>query len=95
MANLVVKGTVKSVGEVETFGSGFQKCTVVFEEQDGQYTNEIAIDFVKDKAFKASKMAEGETFEVHCNVRSNERNGKWYTNVSGWKWNDVNGNSGY
>lgn len=93
MPSLTIKATVKSVGEVETFNSGFQKCTVVFEEQDGQYTNDIAVDFVKDKADAACKMVEGEQYEVHCNIRSKEANGKWFTNVIVWKWNDVNGNS--
>lgn len=95
MASLVVKGTVKSVGEVETFDSGFQKCTVVFEEQDGQYTNDIAIDFLKQKADAASKMQEGEVLEVHCNIRSNESNGRWFTNVNGWKWVQPGQESGY
>lgn len=96
MASFSFKGTVKSVGEVEQFNSGFQKCTVVFEEDDNGYTNDMAVDFVKDKADAAvKKFTEGETYEVHCNVRSREHNGKYFTGLTGYKWNEVNGNSSY
>lgn len=96
MASFSFKGTVKSVGEVELYGSNFQKCTVVFEENDGNYTNIMAVEFINDRANVAvKKLTEGETYEVHCNVRSREHNGKYFTGLTGYKWNEVNGNSGY
>ena len=82
-----VKGRVKHVGDIETFDSGFQKRLVVLEVNDNGYTNDFAMEMVKDKATAAGELKVGQEIEANFNVRSNEHNGRYYTNLNCWKWN--------
>jgi len=84
-----VKGKVKHVGDVETFDSGFQKRSVVLEVTDNGYTNDFEIQMVKDKATAAGELQIGQEIEANFNVRCNEHNGRYFTNLNCWKWNVV------
>ena len=53
-------GTVKTVGEVQTFPSGFQKRELVVEETgDGKWPNVVAFAFKKDNAAMLDGLAPG------------------------------------
>jgi|SaaInl5LU_22_DNA_1037371.scaffolds.fasta_scaffold40606_4 hypothetical protein len=80
-----VKGKIKEIGEIQTIGAnGFRKrCIVVTEE--GQYPNDIAIDFVQDKCEILNQYKINQSVDIGINLRSNSSNGKWFTNVVGWK----------
>lgn len=85
----VFKGVAKKKGEVEEISDKFQKRGVTFTVQDGQYENDIHVEFVNGHADASDNITEGSTYEVNCNIRSREYNDRWFTSVSGWKWNKV------
>jgi len=84
-----VKGIVKEVDDIVEFDGGFKKRTVVLSVQDGNYTNDFAVDFLKEKADASSSLKIGDEVEVNFNVRckKQESTGRWFTNAQGWKWN--------
>lgn len=86
-----ITGTVKNVQDVQLVGANqTPKNTAIFTVKDGEYENEIAIDFFKERAEKATDLNPGDQVEVFFNIRSNEgTNDRWFTNLTGWKWNKV------
>ena len=81
-----MKGTIKLIGETQTFDSGFAKRQIVLTTQE-QYPQDLAIDFVKDKTKVLDLFNVGDVVEVSVNLRGNEYNGKYYVNLQGWKIN--------
>jgi len=81
------KGKVIHVGGLEKFESGFQKRQIVIEIEDNGYTDNLAMDVIKDKADAAGNLNRGDQVEVSFNIRSNEHNGRYFTNLNCWKWN--------
>mgnify|MGYP003436703368 CR=1 FL=1 len=81
-----VKGQVKAILATETLNDGFKKRVIVVTEQ-GEYPKDIAIEFLKDKVTILDKFKVGETVTVGINIQSREWQGKWFTNVNGWKIN--------
>lgn len=49
------------------------------------YPKKICISFMKEVE-KIQAVQIGSTLTVHINIESREYNGKWYTNVNGWKF---------
>ena len=43
-------GKIKLIQDEQTFNSGFRKREVVVSVEDGNYTHEINLEFVQDKA---------------------------------------------
>jgi hypothetical protein len=66
----------------------WQKQDVVFQTLDSQYPKTIAISFWGDK-INADKLKVGNVLNVSIEIDSREHNGKWYTNVKGWKYEVV------
>jgi len=88
--NFTVKGTIISIGDVQTFDSGAKKLTLVIDTKE-QYNNLYSFDYFKggeyvkyvDEFAKYNKI--GDQVEVEFNVNSKEYNNKYYTNLSLWK----------
>lgn len=88
--NFTVKGTIISIGDIQTFDSGAKKLTLVIDTKE-QYNNLYSFDYFKsgeyvkyvDEFAKYNKI--GDQVEVEFNVNSKEYNGKYYTNLSLWK----------
>lgn len=82
--SLSIHGTVVEVGQVEQVTQKFAKQSVVIEIQDGQYTNNLALEF-KDSA--PNDVAKGVSGTFHLNLRSNQsQTGRWFTNAMCWKF---------
>ena len=64
-----LKGTVKKIGETQTFASGFQKKEMVLLT-DEQYPQPIAIDFLQDKIDLLQNVKEGESVKIGINIIS-------------------------
>ncbi|MDA1013400.1 MAG: DUF3127 domain-containing protein [Planctomycetota bacterium] len=65
MSNPTVRGIVHLIEETKTFGQkGFRKRLVVLEQEDGQFTNYIPIDFLRDDCDSVDKMRVGNDVEV-------------------------------
>lgn len=79
-----IKGKIKLIGELQTFDSGFTKLQIVVTEE-GQYPNDIPIDFLKDKTDFLQNFSEGDEVDVFVNIRGSEYNGKYYVGLVAWK----------
>ena len=90
-----LRGTVKKVGETQTFASGFQKRELVLLT-DEQYKQPIQIDFLSDKIDLLNNVSEGESVKVGINIRGKEWTNpqgevKYFNSISGWRLEKVSG----
>jgi len=83
------KGTVKDVLKTQSFGDNSMKVLVI-KVKDGQYENDLALDFWNDKAKLLDNVSIGDEVEVSFDVRSREYNGKYFTNAGGYKVDVLN-----
>ena len=79
-----VIGTLKSIGEIESFPSGFTKRQIVVET-GGKYPQLIKLDLLKEKTEYTRNLAEGDGVTVSFDLRGNEHNGRVYTNLVAWR----------
>ena len=89
-----LKGTVKKIGETQTFASGFQKKEMVILT-DEQYPQPIQIDFLSDKIDLLNNVSEGESVKVGINIRGREWTNpqgevKYFNSITGWRLEKVN-----
>ena len=85
MSELKLTGTIKQVGELKTWDSGFSKLEFVITTAD-QYPQDVKFEIVKDKADNFLKFNKvGDNVDVSFNVRGNEYEGKYYVNLEAWK----------
>jgi hypothetical protein len=83
MSNVI--GKVILIGNTEEVGqNGFTKRMLVVET-DEQYSQKIAIDFVKDKTSILDKYKIGDAVNVSINLRGSEYNGRYFVNLQGWR----------
>ena len=80
-----LSGTVKVIEDTQTFASGFQKREFVVTVPDGQYPQDVKLEFMKDSCVKLDSVKPGDPVEVEFNIRGNEYNGKYYVNLQAWK----------
>ena len=90
-----LQGTVKKIGETQTFASGFQKRELVLLT-DEQYPQPIQIDFLSDKIDLLNNVSEGEIVKVGINIRGREWTNpqgevKYFNSISGWRLEKVSG----
>ena len=90
-----LQGTVKKVGETQTFASGFQKREMVLLTEE-QYPQPIQIDFLSDKIDLLNNVSEGESVKVGINIRGKEWTNpqgevKYFNSISGWRLEKVSG----
>ena len=80
-----VSGKVVVIGQTESVGqNGFTKRLVVVETNE-QYPQKLPIDFVKDKTTLLDNISVGQDVKVYINLRGSENNGRWYSQIQGWK----------
>lgn len=77
-------GNVHHIGDLQTFDSGFTKREFVIEVQDGKYPQMVKFEAVKDKTALLDGLQHRDEIEVSFNLRGNEYNGKYYTNLIAW-----------
>lgn len=90
-----LQGTVKKIGETQTFASGFQKRELVLLTEE-QYPQPIQIDFLSDKIDLLNNVSEGESVKVSINIRGKEWNNpqgevKYFNSITGWRLEKVSG----
>lgn len=61
----------------------WKKQDLVFETQD-QFSKKICISFWRDK-LQNVLLQESNTYTIDFDLESREYNGKWFTDVKGWK----------
>ena len=90
-----LQGTVKKIGETQTFTSGFQKKELVLLTEE-QYPQPIQIDFLSDKIDLLNNVSEGESVKVAINIRGREWTNpqgevKYFNSINGWRLEKVSG----
>ena len=78
-----VSGKVKEISDVLTFDSGFKKRYVVLSNTKGQYEDLYCVEFFKDDTDKLDSVNIGDNLTVGFYIRTNEYQGKYYTNLVG------------
>jgi len=84
MSELKLNGTIKMIGEVQTWDSGFSKREFVITTNE-QYPQDVKFEVVKEKAVDFEQYNKvGDNVDVKFNVRGNEYNGKYYVSLQAW-----------
>ncbi|BAQ84129.1 hypothetical protein [uncultured Mediterranean phage uvMED] len=89
-----VKGKVKKVFEVKTFDSGFTKREMILTTEE-QYPQHISIEFLKGSVDLLNDLHEGESVNVHINLRGREWTNsegvtRYFNSIVGWRLEKVN-----
>ena len=82
---LVIKGTIKTIGDVNVVSDKFKKVEFGIETSD-QYPKLVAFQITNDKIdnfLKYNKV--GQSVEVKFNAESKEYNGRFFTNLTAWR----------
>lgn len=88
-----LEGKVKLVNETQTFSSGFSKREIVVSVPDGNYTQDICIEFVKDKTDLLDNVKSGDQVSINFDIKGREYSGKYYNNLQGWKLDNISHSS--
>lgn len=86
MSELKITGTIKLIGEKQTFDSGFEKVEFVITT-DEQYPQEVKLDAIKEKADNLIQYNKvGDKVDVKFNVRGsyNEPSNRYFVNLQAW-----------
>jgi hypothetical protein len=88
-----VKGKVKSKLQLESgvskAGKTWKKQTVVIDT-GGEFNNEIAVSAFGEKLDSLDKLEVGMEVKILCNVYSREYNGRYFHNIDGYHFVQVN-----
>ena len=82
-------GTLKKIGELQTFSSGFQKLDAVLLTEE-QYPQPILIEFLADKSDLLVPYKVGDQVKIHYNIRGREWTSpqgevKYFNSITGWR----------
>ena len=80
----VVEGSVKEIGEVQTFGDFSKRQLVV--QTGGEYPQVLPIDFYKERAEWLDGLKQGTKVRVNVDVRGRQSGaGRYFVDLLGWK----------
>ena len=83
-------GKVINIGEMQTFKNDFTKVEVVVEVVNGDYTNPIKLETYKKVATRVvDNLKVGDEINLQFSLKGSEYNGKYYTNLSMYKWDTI------
>lgn len=85
MSKYELTGTIKTIGETQTFASGFTKRILVVTDDDPKYPQDIPLEVVKERCDTLDQYQPGERVIVSFNLRGNEHNGRHYLSLAAWK----------
>lgn len=94
-----LQGTIKKIGEVQTFASGFQKKEMVLVTQE-QYPQPINIEFLSEKVYALDPFSVGDTVKVGINIRGREWTSpqgevKYFNSIVGWRIEKIDASNDY
>ena len=76
MAQVIISGTIKAVGQTQQVNDRFSKRELVVTEQGGQYPQMIPIEFKQDKTSLLDGYKPGDEVTVTCYVNGREWTGR-------------------
>jgi hypothetical protein len=77
-----MQGSVKWIGETQSFASGFTKREFVVTSAHDKYPQDIKFEVVKDKCPVLDQFSVGQDVTVSFDIRGNEYNGKYYGDIA-------------
>lgn len=83
-------GTIKVIGETQTFGNnGFRKRELVIETNE-QYPQTILIEFIQDKCDILNSYGVGQVVKIGINIRGGDwvnpqGETKYFNSIQGWR----------
>ena len=82
-----LQGTIKALGEriegTSRNGQPWQKCEVVVEVQDGQYSDTVALTAFGDRVDDViGRLKEGDEVTVKFTISAREYNGRYYNDIN-------------
>ncbi len=80
-----LSGKVKLIQEAQTFSSGFSKREMVVTVEEGNYPQDINLEFLKEKMSLLDGLSVGDSVTVTFDLRGREYNGRYFNNLVGWK----------
>ena len=83
-------GTVKKVGDVQSFSSGFSKRELVVTSEEERYPQNVAFEFLKERGDLLDGVKEADRVTVHFDISSREWTApdgtvKYFTSLRAWK----------
>lgn len=78
-------GKIIVIGQTETKGAKDFKIRQIVIQTDEQYPQSIPVQFVQDKCVILNNYAIGDLVKIGINIKGSEWQGKYYSNISGWK----------
>ena len=79
------RGTIKLIGDLQTFPSGFSKREFVVTTAHDRFPQDLKFETVKEKCSMLDGFAPWQDFLVSFDILGNEYNGKYFVNLSCWK----------
>ncbi len=78
-------GKVKLVMDAKTISDKFTVREFVVTVEDGNYPQDIALQFVNDKVSLLDNLQIGQEVTVSFDIRGREYNGRYFNNLNAWK----------
>lgn len=79
-----IEGTIKQIGEVQSFASGFAKREIVITTED-KFPQDIALEALKEKMDLLDGFRAGEKVKASFDIRGREYQGRHFVNLTLWK----------
>lgn len=83
--SLSLTGVITVIQDVQQVTDSFKKRGMFITSQQGQYENEYYFEATQERVALLDKVAVGQEVEVFFNIRCNEHNGRYFTNLQAWK----------
>ncbi len=83
-ANLFFEGKIIKLDDAVQVTDKFKKREIVVETADN-YPQTIISEFVQDNCDKLDEFNVGDNVRIHFNIRGREWNGRYFTNLNGWR----------
>ena len=85
MSSFKIGGTLKVIGGIQTFASGFTKREIIIETHDDKYPQLISLSLLKDQTSLTNGMQTEDLVTAYFNIRGREYNGKYFNDLIAWK----------
>jgi hypothetical protein len=82
---MTITAPIEVIQETQEFESGFRKRVLVLKTT-GEYPQLLPFEFTKERCDALNALKVGQTVTVHYDLRGNEYNGRYYVNLSAWKF---------
>ncbi len=76
-------GCISKILPIQTFNSGFQKQTLVINDKDEKFPQEIAIDFTRDNVKKLEQYQPGDHVTITFAIHGREWNDRHFVDLKG------------